>query len=235
MDTYTIINSLPEHAEQQTALMERVYGVKQDEPDSELFSPAQFRRHIELFPHGQFVALYQGRVIGLTVSMMLPFDPAKPFIEPWFTTIDNGWLHKHDPTADWMYGVESCVDNDFHSRGIGGALMDARFNVARDLNLRGMVAGSGLISYRQNTEKYGPIKPDDYIRRVVAGELFDTNLTKQIKKGFKPLAVIPNYLRDSESMGWGAVIVWDNPDYDPSRRRGEIVPRQYTLPMRKSE
>jgi hypothetical protein len=86
-----------------------------------------------------------------------------------------------------------------------------------------------LISYQENVEKYGDIQPQDYIKGVVEGRLYDTNLTKQIKKGFQPVAVIPNYLDDPETMGWGAVIVWDNPDYEPTRGRGAVIRRTYEI------
>ncbi len=218
-DYIHIIPSTPSYAHAQESTMSRVYNVDANDPNAEIFTAAMFCHQQRLFPEGQFIALHKGRIVGLTVSMRLPFDPENPFIESWFTTISMGWLHRHDPGAAWMYGVESCVLPDYQSRGVGGALMQARFDVARDLNLRGIVAGSALISMRANAESHGMIAPAEYIRQIVTGDLYDRNLTKQIKKGFVPLAVIPNYLHDDDSMGFGAVIVWHNPDYDPARGR----------------
>ncbi|MFN8530265.1 MAG: GNAT family N-acetyltransferase [Anaerolineae bacterium] len=231
-ETLWIVPGEARYAEQQQALMERVYNVKFEEPDSEVFNADMFRHHLSLFPEGQYVALHGDQVVGFTVGMLLDFDPAHPFIEPWFTTISDGWLRRHNTAAEWMYGVESCVDWEYQSRGVGSALMDARFNAARALNLRGMVAGSAWISFRENKERYGDIEPEDYLRRVIAGTLFDTNLTKQIKKGFKPLAVIPDYLRDNDSMGWGSVIIWENPDYDPAKGRGTVERRPVPITLR---
>jgi hypothetical protein len=190
-----------------------------------------FRRHMQIFPEGQFVALEAGRVVGLTASMRIPFDPAHPFIEPWFTTISDGWLYRHDPAAEWMYGVESCVHPDYQGAGIGGKLMQARFDVARALNLRGMVAGSDIMDYPQVADQ---VTPEAYVQGVTAGQYWDNNLSKQIKKGFEPVAVIPNYLDAVPGKGWGVVIVWRNPAYDASRpssdrlsktRRYRITPR----------
>jgi ribosomal protein S18 acetylase RimI-like enzyme len=117
-----------------------------------------------------------------------------------------------------MYGVESCVNPAYRGSGIGGKLMEARFNVARQLNLRGMVAGSAIIDYYQVAQQ---VSPEDYVRGVAEGRFFDTNLSKQIRKGFRPAALIPNYVDDPGTLGWGVVIVWDNPDYNPV----------FTLPM----
>lgn len=209
----TIVPTLSEYAGQMEDLSHVVYRSSRANPDGTLTAP-HFRRHVELFPQGQFVALDGNRVVGLTASMRIPFDPARPFIESWHTTISDGWLSRHDPAADWMYGVETCVHPDYRSQGIGGRLMEARFALAKALNLRGMVAGSAVISYADAPDH---VSPEEYLQGVVDGTYFDTNLTKQLRKGFRAVALIPNYLPDPETRGWGVVIVWDNPDYDPSR------------------
>lgn len=215
----TIVRSAPRHAEKMQDLMHLVYHTTRDNPDG-TFTAAMFRRQMELFPDGQFVALDAGRVIGLTASMRIPFDPARPFIEGWYTTISDGWLDRHDPAAEWMYGVESCVHADYRGAGVGGKLMEARFDVARELNLRGMVAGSAIIDYYKYADT---VAPEDYVRGVVEGRYFDTNLSKQLRKGFKTVATIPDYLPDPETRAWGVVIVWENPGYDPARPSGSSV------------
>jgi GNAT superfamily N-acetyltransferase len=226
----TIVRSSPRYAEQMEDLMHAVYGSTREQPDG-TFSAAMFRRHIELFPEGQFIALEAGRVVGLTASMRLPFDPAHPFIENWYVTISDGWLNRHDPAAEWMYGVESCVHPDYQGAGVGGKLMQARFDVAQALNLRGMVAGSAVISYYKVADT---VSPEEYLAGVIAGTYWDNNLSKQMRKGFKPLALIPDYLDDPETRGWGVVIVWDNPMFDPAQPIGTatIPPRRYRLTPR---
>jgi hypothetical protein len=44
------------------------------------------------FPEGQFVAVdtANDKVIGITTSMRIDFDPAQPFLEPWNATTDYG-------------------------------------------------------------------------------------------------------------------------------------------------
>jgi len=48
--------------------------------------------NLAVFPEGQFVAIdvETEKVIGVTVSMQIDFDPAQPFLEPWTTTTDYG-------------------------------------------------------------------------------------------------------------------------------------------------
>ncbi|MEP7291792.1 MAG: GNAT family N-acetyltransferase [Chloroflexota bacterium] len=225
----TVVRSSPRYAEQMQDLMHRVYQTARANPDG-TFLAEQFRRHMEVFPAGQFVALEAGRVVGLTASMRIPFDPAHPFIESWYETISDGWLTRHDPAAEWMYGVESCVHPDYQGSGIGGKLMEARFDVAKALNLHGMVAGSDIMSYPAIADQ---VTPDDYLRGVVEGRYFDNNLSKQLRKGFKAVALIPNYLEAD----WGVVIVWENPAFDATRPPGDgvVEPRRYRIMPRQRQ
>jgi GNAT superfamily N-acetyltransferase len=225
----TIIRSQAGYAEQMQALGETVYGYRACNRN-QIFTAEQYRHHVELFPEGQFTALDEDQVVGLTVSMRIDFDPAHPFIESWWKTVNRGWLN-HKPDGEWMYGVETCVRQDYQGRGIGGMLMEARYETARRLNLRGLVAGSALVSYANVADQ---VSPEEYVRGVVEGRYFDNNLTKQLRKGFKAGALIPNYVLDETALGWGAVIVWENPDYNPTAKveRKRLSARRYRMALR---
>jgi len=90
--------------------------------------------------------------------------------------------------------------------------MEARFDVLRRLNLRGMVAGSAIIDY---PDVAASVPVEQYVQDVIAGRRFDTNLSKQLRKGFKVAHLLPGYLSVEETGGWGVEIVWENPDYRP--------------------
>jgi GNAT superfamily N-acetyltransferase len=171
-----------------------------------------FLRHIELFPEGQYIALEANtdRVVGLTLSMRVRFDPAQPHLESWWNGIGEGWLSTHDPQGDWLYGVETVVQAEYRGLGIGRKLMDVRWELIRQQNLRGMIAGSLPIDYDAHAEH---MSIEAYVDAVVAGRLFDTNLTKQLHMGFRPVQIIPNYVTDWAPRGYGVLICWENPDY----------------------
>jgi hypothetical protein len=114
--------------------------------------------------------------------------------------------------------VESFVHPDYQGNGIGGRLMTARFDVARRLNLRGVIAGSLIIDYHQVADQ---IPVEQYVREVIAGTRFDSNLTKQLKKGFTARNLIPNYTYDDRSCNYGVAILWENPEY---RKPARIIP-----------
>lgn len=115
-----------------------------------------------------------------------------------------------------MYGVETFVHPEYQSRGVGSLLMNARFDLLRALNLRGLVAGSLFIGYEKVAER---MTPEQYVAGVVAGKHFDPNLSKQLRKGFKVRNLIPHYTEEPRTRDYAAAIIWMNPDY-----RGRIVP-----------
>jgi GNAT superfamily N-acetyltransferase len=206
-----IIPSASEYAEQMEDLMHTAYGTTRADPH-QVFTAAMFRHHLEVFPEGQFIALDGDRVVGLTVSARTQYDPQQPPMESWWESAGRGWL-RHDPLGEWLHGVESVVHPDYRSHGVGGRLMAARFAVAQALNLRGMVAGSAIIGYAQVNES---VSVEAYVRGVVSGVYFDANLSKQIRKGFRPLTPIPGFLDDEpETRGYGVLMVWDNPLWQP--------------------
>lgn len=117
----------------------------------------------------------------------------------------------------------------YQGRGVGGMLIEARYDVVRSLNLRGMAAGSLIIDYYKVADQ---VSVDQYVLDVIAGRRFDTNLSKQLKKGFQVHGLIPNYSHTSESLNWGVEIVWYNPEYAPARRPAVVSPRRYNVALR---
>ncbi len=56
---------------------------------------------------------------------------------------------------------------------------------------------------------------DEYVERVVRGELADPTLTPQLRNGFVVRGIMPNYIDDARITHHATLIVWENPDYRP--------------------
>ncbi len=121
-----------------------------------------------------------------------------------------------------MYGVETLVHPDYQGYGIGGLLMERRFQTARRYNLRGIVGGSLIMDYHKVADH---MTPEQYVAEIVAGRLFDTNLSKQIKKGFQPRNPIPDYTVYPPSRNYAIAIIWENPSYH--KPVGKIIPFKF--------
>lgn len=212
-----IIPASEHYALQMEHLMATVYNLDPNRDEDCLFNAAHFRQHLAIFPEGQFIAVDTSTdtVVGLTVSMRTHFNAREPMLDPWWELIGHGWLTTHKSNGEWLYGVESAVHPAYQGKGIGKQLTNARLETMRSLNLRGMVAGSAIISYYKVADT---IPVAEYVADVIAGRRFDNNLTKQIKMGFKPMHIIPNYLPDADCVGYGVEMVIDNPAYVPPRR-----------------
>lgn len=113
---------------------------------------------------------------------------------------------------------------------MGGTLIEARFDVARALNLRGMVAGSLIADYHMVADE---MSVEQYVQDVITGKRFDSNLSKQLRKGFQVSGLIPGYTIADSSCGWGVEIIWHNPDYQPHHILRKWIPtRPYTTALK---
>src|SRR5260221_12698367 len=92
----------------------------------EHLTESQYRRHLKIYPQGQFVALDtgDGRVVGSTTTLKINFD--FDHVQHTFAdAIDHGWLGTHKPDGQWLYGADIMVHPDYRRRGIERQLYEA--------------------------------------------------------------------------------------------------------------
>jgi 4-aminobutyrate aminotransferase/(S)-3-amino-2-methylpropionate transaminase len=198
-DGVVVMQTRPEHADQLEQLQRACFPTLDD---AQRFKAAHYRKHIELFPDGQFVALDGDTVVGATTTLRLPFD--FHHIDHTFADIiQGGWLTPHDPNGDWLYGADVGVDPAYRGRGIAAALYAARQEAVWRLGLEGQVT-AGMIS------GYGAVKAEmsaeEYLDAVVAGRIKDPTLSMQLGIGFEPRALLANYLNDPVSDNYSVLI-----------------------------
>lgn len=180
----------------------------------ELLREAHYLKHIELFPEGQFTALARVNGRWLAVGSTSTFLTTWEFVQKPHTfleAIDGGWLTKHDPNGDWMYGADVSVHPDFRGLGVGSKLYEARAAAVRRLNLRGEVAGGMMPGYHRYR---GQMSIERYVEKVSSGELHDPTLSMQIKNGFVVKGILYNHITDPRADDCAALIVRENPHYN---------------------
>jgi GNAT superfamily N-acetyltransferase len=179
--------------------------------DEELMQEKHFLRQCEIFPAGNFVAIVDRWIVGLGAGFLIDFDFDHP--NHAFSDITAGHYYtNHMPDGDWYYGADISVHPDYRRKGIGSSLYAARKDIVRRLNRRGIVAG-GLIPDFAHHKHVMTVQ--EYVDKVVAGELHDSTLSFQLRRGFRVCGLIENYIDDSASDNWATLIVWDNPGYQP--------------------
>lgn len=74
---------------QMVTLLGAVYGHPEE---AWSLSTDYFRNQVKYFPEGQFIAVEQAtdRVVGLTASMRLAFNPGEPLLDSWYKTTNYG-------------------------------------------------------------------------------------------------------------------------------------------------
>lgn len=86
----TVIHSSERYFGQMETLQAEAYSCKLGEEG--LLTADHFREHLRMFPEGQFIAIdtSTGRVVGMTVSMRVEFNPSQPLLDSWNATTNYG-------------------------------------------------------------------------------------------------------------------------------------------------
>lgn len=205
-DRFAVIHPDPQHFGAIQELCKRVY------PFTKPWSIGQLEAHHSYFPEGQLLVVENEtqKIVGLAFSLIISWDDYSPQ-DNWLDFTSSGFFHNHNPKkGKTLYGAEVMVDPEYRGLGLGKMLYRAREEIARTYKLKRIRAGARLRGYAKHKDKFSP---EEYVKRVFEGEIFDPTLSFQLGQGFVPLDVARNYLfNDPESLGYAAVIEWLNPD-----------------------
>lgn len=206
----TVTQTRAEHVEDLARLQKVVFPTLDE---SELFTAEKYRKHLELFPEGQFVAIAHTErsdiIIGSTSTFRTSFD--FDHIQHAYTdAIADGWLTNHDPQGEWLYGVDLSVHPEFRGLRLGRRLYEARRNLVRRYNLRGEIAGALIPGYAYHNRK---LTVAQYILHVWQGRIFDPTLSVQLRNGFRVKGILYNHISDPRSNNSATLIVRENNHY----------------------
>ncbi|MXO85537.1 GNAT family N-acetyltransferase [Altererythrobacter aurantiacus] len=204
-----------------SALVARAYD------DLPAYTQGEIRGQINNFPEGCFVALLDDTIVGYCATMQLAeavaFAP-----HDWDEITGNGFGSRHDPTGDWLYGYEMCVDPKVRGVRIGRRLYEERRALAEERDLTGIVFGGRMPGFaRARRRKNNRAEtPQEYLDLVIAGKVHDPVLRFQLANGFEPERVMENYLpEDKRSAGNAIMMVWRNPYVDRDQPVKKRLPR----------
>lgn len=211
---WRIVPTAPEHAETLAALQRQVFPTL---APRQRFEAAHYRRHVAMFPEGQFAAVageMPGIPVASTTTLRLDLDldaPRHSFAE----IMGGGFLTAHDPEGSWLYGADLGVHPDFRRRGIARALYAARHRLVRERGLLGQVTVGLLSGYGSMSEE---VPARTYFHQVVTGVRTDPTLSVQLRLGFEPRAILSGYVDDPVCRGYGVFLVLpaDRPVLAPS-------------------
>lgn len=197
------------------ALSARVY--KHEPP----YTPAQIKGQINNFPDGQFVAEFEGKVVGYCATFIADENVAlKP--HTWDEITADGFASRHDPDGDYLYGMEVFIDPAYRKMRIGQRLYNERKKLCQYLRLKGIIFGGRLPGLARRIKEVG--SPDAYVSAVMEKKFRDPVLSFQLRNGFEFLGILHKYApEDRQSLGHAAHLVWYNPQVSHEKKRGKAA------------
>jgi GNAT superfamily N-acetyltransferase len=195
-------NMLERDAPSLEALQRTVFPTLVDE---ERLHALQYLRHLAVFPSGQFVIEDDGAVVGMTTTMRMNFD-FKHYRHTFAELFSGGWLDKHAPDGEWLYGLDIGIHPAYRGRGYARLLYRARKQLVHSLGLKGQLTAGMMNGYGAVA---GQLTGEEYYRQWLDGERQDPTLTPQRIIGFRPLALLPDYLHDPGCGNYGVLLQLD--------------------------
>lgn len=176
------------------------------------YSRDTIKAQLNHFPEGQFVVEFNGVVVGFCMTFIIS-EKLAAVPHTWKEITGSGMASRHDPLGDYLYGMEICVDPGFRGKKIGERLYNERKKLCQNLGLAGIIFGARIPGYTKRKKVYKT--PEEYLEAVNARQVKDPTVSFQMKNGFVPMFVIPNYLpSDVESLGYAVLMKWQNPLID---------------------
>ncbi|MGF1463836.1 MAG: GNAT family N-acetyltransferase [Maricaulaceae bacterium] len=198
-----IRNAVLRDAEAITHLTRTVYGEGEGYPDHAI------RGQINNFSDGQFVAEYEGAIVGYCATFIID---EKIALGPhtWSEISGGGFASRHDPDGDVLYGMEVAVHPDYRRLRIGQRFYKLRRELCEYYDLKGIVFGGRMPGYARRAKQFPD--PKDYLDAVMEKQIQDQVIAFQIAQGFEPLGVLAKYLPDDKaSKGFATHMLWRNP------------------------
>lgn len=173
--------------------------------DAERLHASQYLRHLAVFPAGQFVMEDAGAIVGMTTTMRRNFD-FEHYYHRFGELFAGGWLENHQPGGVWLYGLDIGIHPAHRGRGYARLLYRARQQLVRSLGLKGQLTAGMMNGYGAVADR---ISGETYYREWLEGRREDPTLTPQRKMGFRPLALLPDYLHDPQCGNYGVLLRLD--------------------------
>lgn len=168
----------------------------------------QLSNHVRLFPEGALCAEVEGAgIVGSMTGLRVEFDPSHPD-HTWEEMTDSGYIRNHNPEGNTLYVVDICVKPAYRKLGLGQWLMLSMYEVVVQFGLERLLGGGRMPGYHRVA---GEMTAEQYLEKVMTGELRDPVVTFLLRCGRLPIAVVPGYLEDEESCGYAALMEWRNP------------------------
>lgn len=168
-----------------------------------LWQAEHLQHHVDIFPAGQWVGLYGGKVVATSSNTLMS---SQLFLsgKDWDSKVGGYFLDTFDPVGDTLYGLDISVHPDYRGQGIGRELYQKRFEYARQNALSRYGTSCRIPDFASS----GVADPDAYVNDVVTKKRSDRTLTPLLKYGMNIVKILPNHMDDEESRNTAILLEW---------------------------
>jgi predicted amidohydrolase/ribosomal protein S18 acetylase RimI-like enzyme len=179
-------------------------------PGMKPWSKEQFNSLIRIFPEGQLVVEYEGRVVASSCSHIINFSSHSE-TSSWSELTQDGMITNHDLNGDTLYGIEIMVDPEYRNMKLSRRLYASRQKLVQEKNLKRIAIGGRIPNYYKYADK---LTAAQYVQKVMDKKIYDPVLTAQLANGFVLRRLLPEYLpNDTQSKGYATFLEWTNFNY----------------------
>jgi GNAT superfamily N-acetyltransferase len=197
---YVIKNTSVEYCEALQDLQDIVFPTLAPE---ERMQAQHYRKHIELFPEGQFMILDGEKAIAMTTTIRYHLATE----DHSFLDISQGlWMTSHELDGEWLYGMDVGVHPDYRGKGLAREIYRVRQELCRRLHLNGQITVGMPNGYLALADK---MSLDEYADELIKGYIFDPTVSVQQRMGFRLIRLIHNYLDDPQCGNGGILMTLD--------------------------
>lgn len=180
-------------------------------PEELLWKSEHLRRHLEIFPEGQMVALAldgtDDKVVGSASAVLISEDGWAAHAD-WDMTVGGPFFEAYDPEGTTLYAADISVDPEWRGRGVGRALYEARKALVRRRGWKRIGTACRIPDFSVWASGRSGADVGAYVDEVVSGAVSDRTLTPLLKMGMRCLGVLRNYMPDEESGDAAALLEW---------------------------
>ena len=196
------------------ALIECSKAAYPDYPQETFLTSRQYEMQLKAFPEGQFVAICKDKIVGYANSLIVSIDDEFWYKVDEITGADT--FSTHNPDGDTLYGADMAVHPDFRRKGVSVLLYKRRKSLLQKYNLKRMIAYGRIPGY---TTYAGKMSADQYVKKVVNGELTDYALNAHLKAGYLVKKVQLDITVDKSSLNYSTFLEMPNPDFNIAKKR----------------
>jgi predicted amidohydrolase/GNAT superfamily N-acetyltransferase len=162
---------------------------------------------LKLFPEGQIVVLFNDKVVGVALSIIVNYDYFGD--DHTYKQITGDYtFNTHRSSGDVLYGIEVFVHPDYRGLRLARRLYDARKELCERLNLKAIIFGGRIPNYSAHAST---MTPKEYIDKVRTKEIHDPVLSFQLSNEFHVKKLLTNYMPgDLESKECATLMEWNN-------------------------